>query len=442
MQGTTLAIGILGSILVLALRPPYALGAYFALLIWYPDYLAVSIGTIDISVGRIVVTVLLLRCLCDDGIRKKFVWSRFDKLVGLSMVVYVGMFCATRPLMQALENRCGFVMDTFFAYIVARFCIPDRTAMITVVKFIAVTLVPLALLGVVEAVTGWYAYRGLHQYCPWITVLPSFQPRFGFMRAQGPFSHPIMFGGCFVMFLPLIWVLRHQRNYWGKVAYPLCGIAVIGALSSMSSGPWSMLIIVIFCLVLEKYKRWTKVVLASLVVLCILITIVSNRPLYKVLFSYANLAGGVGWQRAGLIDAAIKHFNEWWLAGYGGRDPGWGALYFWTDFTDVTNEFILKGVEYGILGIIALCTVLIAAFRGLMRASMRTEDVELKSLYWSMGSTLVGIIALGQSVSFFGQMGHLFYSILGMIGASSCFAKYVSAESGKPFGRNLVSAYT
>jgi uncharacterized membrane protein len=418
MQGATLLIAIVGSILVLVLPPAYALAAYIAALIWYPDYLRITIGTIDISAGRIVVAVLLLRCLCNGGIRRKFVWSPLDKWVALSMVVYVGMYFITRSsFSESIENRAGFLMDTFLAYFAARFCIPDRASAVTAVKFIAITLVPLALLGVIEAVTGWYSYRGLFQYCPWRPGVPKdIEPRWGFTRAQGPFSHPIMFGGCFVMFLPLIWALRHHRGYWGKLAYPLCGIVVIGALSSMSSGPWMMLIVVIFCLILEKYRHRLKAVLVGLVVLCVLIEIGSNRPFYHVIVSYADPLGGSGDQRAVLIDCAIEDFGDWWLAGYGEREVPWGPRTGMA-FVDINNEFILAGVRYGILGIIVLCAVLVAAFRGLARAFRKTTDKELRSLYWAMGSTLVGVIVAWQGVGFFGQMVAIFYCILGVVGS-------------------------
>jgi hypothetical protein len=178
-----------------------------------------------------------------------------------------------------------------------------------------------------------------------------------------------------------------------------------------------MLVVVVFCLVLEKYRRWTKVVLASLVVLCVLAGIGSNRPLYHVIVSYANPLGGAGWQRARLIDCAIEDFDQWWLAGYGGRDPGWGPR-TGMGHTDGNNEFIAAGVNYGILGIVVLCAVLVAAFRGLVLAFRGTTDEELRSLYWALGSTLVGIIIIWQGVSFFGQMPALFYFILGIIGAS------------------------
>ena len=422
MQGTTLAIALLGSVLALSLRPPYALAAYVAALVWYPDFLRVSIGTIDISVGRIVVTVLLLRCLCDDRLRRGFVWCRLDTWVVLSMVVYVGMFLLTRPLAMAFENRAGFLMDTFLSYMVVRFIVTNKTTLVSFVKSAGLVIAGLAIIGVIESVVHWQPYLALRRFRPWTTASAdqTYIPkgRWGFARANGPFNHSILFGNCFVMFLPLIWALRHQRDYWGKLAYPLSLMAVLGALSSMSSGPWATLVAVIFCLAVERYKRWTKLLLMAILGSFALIAIISNRPFYHVVVSYANPLGGAGWQRARIVDCAIEDFGDWWVAGYGGRDPGWGPK---TGTgaggrTDLNNEFILAGCRYGILGIVVLCMVLTTAFCALVHAFKETPDKELRSLYWALGSALIGVIVAWQGVSFFGQMSALFYSILGIVG--------------------------
>ena len=431
MQGTTLAIGILGSILVLALRPAYALAVYVAALVWYPNYLRVSIGTIDISAGRIVVAVLLLRCLCDEQIRRKFVWSRLDTWVTLSMAVYTGIYCITRPLSEAIENRAGFLIDTWLAYMAVRFIVTDKAVLTSFIKVMAVVMAALAILGIVESVTGRFFFLALKQYRPWNTPVGDVtlvEPRWGFGRANGPFSHSIMFGTCFVMFLPLIWALRHQCGYWGKLAYPLSGMAILGALSSMSSGPWGALVVVIFCLVLEKYKRWLKTVLVGLAVLCVLAAVGSNRSLHHVLFSYLNLGKGDWWQRARLIDCAIEDFGKWWLAGYGGRDPGWGAK-TGMSHTDGNNEFIVAGVDYGIWGVIALCSVLAVAIRTLVRMHNLSNDIVLRSWFWSLGTTLVATIVAWQGVSFFGQMPSIFYCILGVVGSVPVLAGEQIASS-------------
>ena len=425
MQGVTLTFAIIISLLAITLRPSYALAAYITGLLWYPSFLAVSIGTIDILVGRIVVVVLLLRCFFDDQIRSKFTWSRLDTCVAISMLVYVGVWLSAvpEPMLSLIENRGGFLMDTWFAYMVGRFIITDRARLISLIKCISIVLVPLAILGLIEAFIGWQPFIPLWRFCPWRQEIKILEQRWGLTRAVGPFSHPILFGGSFAMFVPLIYYLRHQRNNWRSLAYILSGIALVGALSSMSSGPWVMVIVVIFCLAMERYKQWVKPLLGFFAFSCIAIGVLSNRPFYHVLVSFANPTGGSGWHRARLMDLAIEDFNEWWFAGYRGEDPGWGQ-HLGMAFTDVTNEFILVGVKYGILGVIVLCVVLAVAFRGIISTYKKAIYPVIKSLYWALGSVLFSVVVTWLSVSFFGQLMPLFYCMLGIIGSSFHFLRY------------------
>jgi hypothetical protein len=421
MQAVTLAIAGIFSILVLYLRPAYALAAYIICLLWYPTFLVVTVGTIDISASRIVVVVLLLRCLCNSKIQEKLKWSKLDFIVVLSMIVYVVTYCFAMPIAKALENRSGFILDTFFAYYVVRCIVTDRATLVTVIKCVALALVPLAILGVVESVTYWHPFLPLVRFCPWAAfygseVVRAEELRFGFARAVGPFSHSILFGCTFGIFLPLIYYLRREGEKWRVHAYVLSGVALLGALSSMSSGPWVMILMVIFCLIVEKRKEWVKPLLVFFVFSCIFIEIASNRPFYHVIASWANPTGGSGWHRARLLDLAIERFDEWWLIGYGEEDPGWGPE-LGMAITDVTNEFILAGVRYGVLGMIALCWVIVTAFRCIKKVHDSVLDIKLKSLAWALGSILLSIVVTWMSVSFFGQLIPLFYCILGIIGS-------------------------
>ncbi|MHC4205508.1 MAG: hypothetical protein ACYSTT_12720, partial [Planctomycetota bacterium] len=227
MQGVTLAIALVLSVLVLTLRPKYAFVVYLVGLLWYPAYLAVSIGTIDILVGRFVVAVLLMRCFFDDKIRRKFTWNRLDTLVTLSMVVYVGSYLITQvnPIAQTLEGRAGFVMDTWCAYLVARFIVTDRSKLISIIKCIAIAMVPLAVLGVIETFTHWQPFAPLWRFSPWFRGGRYIsEGRWGFARAVGPFSHAILFGGVFAMFLPLIYYFRREKGNWRSLTYIISGI--------------------------------------------------------------------------------------------------------------------------------------------------------------------------------------------------------------------------
>jgi len=420
MQGVTLTFALIACLLVVMLRPQYALAAYVTALLWYPSFLAVSVGTIDILVGRFVVVVLLARCIFDDELRTKFVWSRLDTFVTISAAVMVVTYFITqgKPVMVTVESRGGYLMDTWCAYLAARFIITDRTRLTSLIKCISIVLVPLAALGVIECITGWRPFAALWPYSPWFAGRGRFllEGRWGLNRAVGPFSHAILFGGGFAMFLPLIYYLRHEKKEWHSLAYILSGVALVGALSSLSSGPWVTVLVVIFCLAMEGHKVWVKRLFLFAVISCILIAIISNRPFYHVIASAANPLGGSSWHRAKLIDLAIEHFHEWWRIGYGDKDPGWhGALGM--TWTDITNEYILAGVRHGLLGVIALVAILTQAFHGLAETHRKVVQPVSKSLCWAFGSMLFAVAVTWMSVSFFGQLITLFYCCLGMIGS-------------------------
>lgn len=417
MDNVTLGIAGIASLLVLFLRPTRAFAVYIAVLLFYPTYLVVSVGTIDISASRIVIAVLLLRFLADNNLRSRFKWCRLDGWVAFYMAIGIVVMCITRPPFAALESRGGFLMDTWLVYLVVRLCITDRAALINVVKWVGVILVPLAILGVLESATDWHPYVALRYYSPWRPDADMVkESRFGLARAVGAFSHSIMFGTALALLVPCLWCLRHERGNWRGLAYLLTAVAIIGGMSSMSGGPWNTLILIIFFLALERRKHWVKPLLILLAFSCIFVEIASNRPFYHVIVSYANPLGGTAWHRARVIDVAIETFGEWWFLGYGGKDPGWGPSLGMT-WTDTTNEFAIVGIQYGVLGIIGLCAVLACALRMLVRLHKQFDDPALKSWCWALGATLAAVIITFMSVGFFGQTRSLFYCILGITGS-------------------------
>ncbi len=436
MQGTILIFGIVASILAIVLKPKYAFAVYLAIVIWFPEFLRISIGTIDISCSRIVATALMLRCLSDQKILSTFRWTKLDKAVALSMLVYVGMTLLLQPTWASIENRSGFIMDTWFAYLIARFIITDKEKLRSLIKNVSIILIPLAILGLIETITSWQPFVPLRRFRPWDPEeMTTVGTRWGFTRATGPFGHPILFGGVFAMFMPLIYTLRYEKNIWKTFAYALSAMTIAGALSSISSGPWVMIIVVLFCLVMEKYKVWVKSVLNFLIFSIVFIQIFSNRPFYHVIFSYAGKLGGAGYHRIFLIDSAIRDFGKWWLAGYGGQDPGWGFS-LGMSWTDVTNEYILAGVKYGLAGVIVLVLVLIISFSSLKSAYKKENDPYMKSIYWSLGSLLVAVSTVWMSVSFFGQLSTIFYCCLGIIGSVVLFPETSKLKKQKT---NLIS---
>lgn len=421
MQVLTLTLAAILSFLVLFLRPERAFCIYIIAMLFYPVYLVVNLGSLDISMIRIVGAVLLLRCLFNVNLRSKFKWCHLDSWVTFAALANFGIALAVwkTPIAKSFENSSGNLMDTYFAYLIARFCLTDYVVIVTTVKWIAIALVPLAILGAVESCSGWGPYYKLVVYCPWKEISePILNERSGFFRAVGPFSHPILFGAAFAMFLPIVYWLRHQGGKWLMGSYVITGMLVIGTFSSMSSGPVMMLVFVLFFLFLERHKAYVKPILILSVVSILLLDITSNRTFYHVLASYADPIGGAGWHRAKLIDLAIERFSEWWLAGYGGDDPGWGPS-LGMGHTDITNYYLIIGVKYGILGVIAFCGMLTVGMIMVIRFHNLAKQLLLRSWYWSLGSVLVASLIAFNGFTLFGQSMTLFYCVLGFIGSSS-----------------------
>jgi len=115
------------------------------------------------------------------------------------------------------------------------------------------------------------------------------------------------------------------------------------------------------------------------------------------------------------------------LVGYGGEDPGWGP-YLGSYHTDVTNEFIAAGVRYGVLGILLLCGIYVAALLGLVRLHRASKGPRAQSLAWCLGSIIVALVVTLMSVSLFGQMVSLHYVVLGIVGSSQTAVTMVSSR--------------
>lgn len=418
MQAVTLTLAGIFGVLTVFMRPTRALAVYFVLLLAYPTFLVVQLGSLDISAARIVGAVLLMRCLFDSSIGTKFKWCKLDTwvMVMMGVTVIVPLIAWKMPQMKVLENRGGFVMDTYLAYFIARFCITDYRSLLTVARWVTPVVVALAVLGMIESVYGIQPFNALRRFCPWRPTAPSLAEniRSGYYRAVGPSGHPILFGASFVMFVPIIWSLRHEKSSWKTWAYVGVAFASIGALTSMSSAPWMMIIMVWGCLMLERFKYLAKPLLGLMLGGCFVVDLVSNRTFYHVMASYANPIGGSGWHRAKLIDLAIENFNEWWLMGYGGVDPGWGSRLGMT-WTDITSHYISVGVSYGVWGVIGLVGIMVTAVLLLMRGHNTSKDPIFKSWCWAFGSLLAVLAVSFTSCTLFDQTRTHFYGMLGMM---------------------------
>ncbi len=414
MEWLTICIAMAGALVVLTTRPCWGLAAYLASLMWYPEYLRINIGA-EFSAPRIILLVLLARCLADRAVTRRFRWTSLDSLAAACMVVFSAALAMTTPLTAWLTSQAGFVMDTFLVYLAVRLAVADRGSLAFVAKAMGVILVPLAIHGLVEMWTGRSLYVGLGQYCSWAPFKGMFyQERYGLNRAMGPQGECIMFGLNFMAFLPLLWLLRYEGGPWRSLAGVMGLFAILGTLSTISSGPIMATGIVIFGLFLEKARWLVRPLLGLFLLACLGIEVVSNNHFYYVLGDLA-MDPESAWYRARLIDVAIQKLPEYWLYGYGHANPGWGPLINGMNWTDGVNDYIVHGILYGIGGVAMYTALQVAAIRRMVRIVRHSRHDWQRSAAWALGCTLAGLMVSFWSVSLFGTMTTIYYILIGLI---------------------------
>jgi len=135
-----------------------------------------------------------------------------------------------------------------------------------------------------------------------------------------------------------------------------------------------------------------------------------KAPVWHLLSRVGVISGSTGWHRYNLVNQAIEYFGEWALLGT--RDTAhWGE-----GLADVTNEFILVGVQGGLVTLIVFCTVLFVAGRAFTRLSICATVKTESYLAWCAFVTILAHFISFFGVSYFGQIAMPWYLLLASAG--------------------------
>jgi hypothetical protein len=419
MQGLTLTIAAIAGFLVFILSPIYGLIVYIATLVWYPANLAVSIGTIDFTVRRIVILSIFSKLFLQTGLpgRFKFVW--LDKFIIIYFAAQILAGAITSPsLMSFLENRAGAIFDMVLPYFAVRLIVRSKQQYLVLLKGVLIVAVPLAIIGFYQCLTGKNPLGFLKEYGAWgaDTYVPA--ARGGFFRADVVFSHYIMYGLFFAMFGPVCaGILRCTKQY-----KTLCWIGVglmgIGIFSSMSSGPMLAALLSIFFMVIYRWRKHWKPFVIMIIIMCGSVEIISNRHFYDVLGSF-TLSPATAWYRSRLIDVALFEggMAGHWLTGYGmGNVIDWGARIDGRP-TDIVNHYIFILYLYGLIGLVPFVAINLAVIKRLVYAYKTSISDSDKWLVWCLAAGLFGLWGAFFSVSLFGQPTTMYYIMIAFAGA-------------------------
>jgi hypothetical protein len=369
----------------------------------------IEVGPFHFTVIRILVAIGVVRVFLK---REKLVggWIGLDRMMVLFSLCAVFSSIFHKDPVSALVFRLGMAYDSLGLYFLFRIFIRDTDNILVLCKITIIALIPIAIEMLSETVTGKDAFAFLGGVPEWSEV------RGGHVRAQGPFGHSILAGTVGAVCLPMAILFWEKKRNLALVGLLACGLMII---SSRSSGPIMTAAFAMLGLGFWKIRNHMRLIRWTVVCAVFGLNIVMNAPVYYLLDRIDFTGSSTSYYRAALINAAIRHLNEWWL---GGTDytRNWMPYGVWGDpnNVDITNHYIKMGVVGGLPLMFALIGVLVAGFMSVGRSlRLKENNLDEQFVVWGLGSILFAHAATMISVSYFDQSIVFLYLVLAAIGS-------------------------
>lgn len=427
-----LAIAFMAVMILLTLAPKRS-AATFALLsvclLMHMDQ-RIVVGGLDFSMLRLITIVALIRILF-RGEYRGFKFGKLDRYFFL-WVLSAGFIYFLRVGGRGVVESLGYTFDALGSFYVMRVLVRTPQQAFLVSKQLAWIVIFLSPFILYENATrtnlfGVFSYDGFD-----IAVV-----RDGKVRTSGPLSHPILMGTFGAAVIPVfigIFVGRKKER-------ALMGVACIGAtiitFACGSSGPIMVWGVALLGWAMWRVRRHMPSILWGMFGLGVVIHFAREQPIWHLLLRLSSITGGTGYHRYNLIDAFVNRFSEWALLGVDGTAHwGWGLQ-------DTTNQYVVEGVNGGLLTLILFILVLRTSFVQLRLARLAFERAGggatwLALLAWGCSVSLTVHCVSFISVSYFGQILQLFFFFVATIPAFANFKRPRRVKSTAPRGGERV----
>ena len=313
------------------------------------------------------------------------------------------------PFDEALVFRLGVCYNVLGVYFVIRIFCRNTDDLIQILKIIAVILLPVAIEMIHEKLTGRNLFGVLGGVPMEVAI------RDGKLRAQGPFGHPILAGTVGALCVPLMIGLWREHRTIAKIGLLGCMGMVV---ASASSGPLMTVAFGILALCLWRNRRVIPAVRIGAVIFYVLCNVIMTRPAYYLLEKIDLTGSSSGYHRAAIIEAAVSHFDEWWVGGtdYTRHWMPYGVS--WSpNHADITNHYLLYAVDGGLPLMLIFILAIWLGFRYVRQAlEFGTSAPPAEQfLIWSTGASLFAHATTMISVAYFDQSVLFLYLNLAII---------------------------
>lgn len=382
----------------------------------------IALGPFSLPVYRLVLAAGLLRVIVR---RENIVGgiNTIDKLIIVWAIwmVFASFFHEWKPGSGPVYAS-GFVYNIVLVYFLTRVWCKDLSDLMAVFRIVAWLLVPVAGAMVAEHIVqkNYFGilFGGVSEGVYW---------RDGAIRAQGPFTHPILAGTVGAVCFPLMLGIWNRYRVSATVGLVACLTIV---LASTSSGPLMSLFIGIVGVLMWFFQKWLRVVRWALVGAYLSAELLMTRPAYYLISKIDLTGSSTGWHRSRLIEAAFEHLPEWWAFGTD-YTVHWMGLAVDDEGlkSDITNYYLWVGTIGGLLAMLLLIAMIWCAFVWVGR-SVRNPPAALRNhrfMIWCLGAGLLAHAATSLSMGYTDQSMMFFWLNIGAISSMYSVVTMASA---------------
>jgi hypothetical protein len=371
----------------------------------------IQVGSFHFPIIRILIAVGLTRVII-RGERLIGGMNTMDWLMVLWAVwALVSIYFRTDPSRE-LTFRLGLIFNACGIYFLLRIICKSLDDVKVLCCLIAILLVPVAVAMLYEKMK----IQNLFSMLGGVNVIPEI--REGKVRASGPFAHSILAGTVGAVCLPLIVGLWQQHRKLAIIGIVACLSMIY---TSASSGPIMSAIAAIAALFMWRYRHKMRLVRWLAVLGYIFLDIIMKAPAYYLIARIDPVGGSTGYHRAALIETALNHLNEWWLAGTDYTRHWLPTGVSWNpDQTDITNHYLHLGVIGGLPLMLLFIITLSKGFSFVGQTLKQSPALPAESqfLLWALGSALFTHAVTSLSVAYFDQSFLFVYLTLAAIGSA------------------------
>jgi hypothetical protein len=400
-----LGVLVLLSILMLLLPKRWAFATMLVLACFISPAQRVMVGGVNMDFPRILMVVGWLRL----AIRREFVrlkWNAVDTWLVAFAVLGIIAYTYLYLNMDAFKYRIGWFMDVVGFYFLFRFLFHGDPDPKRVGAAFALLSIPLAVFFAIEFVT----HRNL--FAAFGGVAPITWIRDGRLRCQGPFAHPIIAGVFWAGALPIMLSCWWAGGRWRLFSVlGLIGGTVI-VLASNSSTSVVALATAVIAMMAYPLRGFMRPIRWAAVAIAFALHMVMKAPVWFLIARFSAYDSSTGWHRSFVIDQSVRHFSEWWLAGVQST-ASW-------DVEDITNEFVMVGIEGGVFTLICFnLMVWYACMEAGKRNKLVFRDRVQSWIAWGLAASLIVHLSNFIGLSYFGQARLEWYLALALIASQS-----------------------